>query len=135
MKRKYLPIWRTAIASASALTLIFSGLLIQSAEAVTSNPVPVCSGASCTVTFEYSGDNYRWTPPANAASISFDLQGAQGGVTGGKGGRVTGTFLTVPSELFIFVGGVGQRGSSAAGGFNGGGSAGRWRIGRAGQEA
>jgi len=98
--------------------------MIQSAEAVTSNPVPVCVGATCTVTFEYSGDNYLWTPPANAASVSFDLQGAQGGVTGGKGGRVTGTFASLPTELYIFVGGVGQRGSSAAGGFNGGGSAG-----------
>lgn len=124
MIRKNSSIWRNAISSASALTLIFSGLMFQSAEAVTSNPVPVCVGASCTVTFEYSGDNYLWAPPASVTSISFDIQGAQGGVTGGKGGRVTGTLSSVPAELYIFVGGVGQRGSSAAGGFNGGGSAG-----------
>ncbi len=124
MTRKYLATWRNVLSSASAITMIFSSLLVQSAEAVTSNPAPVCVGASCTVTFEYSGDNYLWIPPVTATSLSFDLQGAQGGVTGGKGGRVTGTFASVPAELYIFVGGVGQRGSSAAGGFNGGGSAG-----------
>ena len=124
MTRKYSATWRNVLASASAVTLIFSSLLMQSAEALTSNPAPVCIGASCTVTFAYSGDSYSWSPPAGATSVSFDLQGAQGGAVGGKGGRVTGTFLTAPTSLLIYVGGTGTKASGAQGGFNGGGAAG-----------
>ena len=56
--------------------------------------------------------------------MSFELAGAQGGRTGGLGGKVTGTFSTIPASLNIYVGGAGKQGTSAAGGYNGGGAAG-----------
>ncbi len=115
----------TKILSAAAiLAVIFGGLVSQSVRAVGSNPAPVCVGANCTVTFDAIGDYYRWSPPVNAQNFGFDLYGAQGGRSGGLGGRVTGTFVTMPTELLIYVGGAGAVGNNAAGGFNGGGQAG-----------
>lgn len=115
----------TKILSAAAiLAVIFGGLVSQSVRAVGSNPAPVCVGANCTVTFDAIGDYYRWSPPANAQNFGFDLYGAQGGRSGGLGGRVSGTFVTMPTELLIYVGGAGAVGNNAAGGFNGGGQAG-----------
>lgn len=115
----------TKILSAAAiLAVIFGGLVSQSVRAVGSNPAPVCVGANCTVTFDAIGDYYRWSPPVNAQNFGFDLYGAQGGRGGGLGGRVSGTFVTMPSEILIYVGGQGLVGNNAPGGFNGGGQAG-----------
>ncbi|MFM1984753.1 MAG: hypothetical protein RL723_1188, partial [Actinomycetota bacterium] len=107
--------------------MLFGGLVAQSVRAVSSNPTPICVGASCSVTFESTGDYYAWTPPTGARNITFDLMGGQGGRSGGQGGRVTGALINVPTMLYIYVGGAGQQGSSAAGGFNGGGTAGSGR--------
>ena len=112
---------------ASALAVLFGGLVVQSVQAVSSNPTPVCVGSNCTVTFEYSGDYYLWSPPTGARNISFDLAGGQGGRSGGQGGRVTGSLVNPPTALYIYVGGAGAQGSAAAGGFNGGGAAGSGR--------
>ncbi len=115
----------TKILSAAAiLAVIFGGLVSQSVRAVGGNPAPVCVGANCTVTFDAIGDYYRWSPPVNAQNFGFDLYGAQGGRGGGLGGRVSGTFVTMPSEILIYVGGAGLTGNNAPGGFNGGGQAG-----------
>ena len=59
--------------------------------------------------------------------MSIDLLGAQGGRSGGLGGRVTGSFATLPASLYIYVGGAGSQGSGALGGYNGGGTAGSGR--------
>jgi len=103
------------------------------AEAVSANPTPDCSaGTTCTITFLATGDYYAWTVPSGVTSVTFDLQGAQGGTTvetyapalGGKGGRVTGTLTVTPaSTYYIYVGGQPSASSSTAG-FNGGGLAG-----------
>ena len=119
--------WSKMFSAASILAILFGGLLIPSSRAVSANPTPVCVGANCTVTFSYSGDYYLWTPPANAQNIGFDVLGAQGGRSGGLGGRVTGALLTGNTPLFIYVGGAGAQGSGVAGGFNGGGTAGAGR--------
>lgn len=115
------------ISIAGILAVLVGGLVAQSVRAVSSNPTPVCVGASCTVTFEANGDYYLWTPPTGARNIAFDLMGAQGGRSGGLGGRVTGTLTSVQSLLYIYVGGAGAQGSGATGGFNGGGNAGGGR--------
>jgi hypothetical protein len=115
------------MSTAGILTVLFGGLVAQSVRAVSSNPTPVCVGATCTVTFESNGDYYLWAPPSGAKNISFDLMGAQGGRSGGLGGRVTGTLINTPTSLYIFVGGEGKQGSGVAGGFNGGGNAGSGR--------
>ncbi|BDS48627.1 glycine-rich protein [Rhodoluna sp. KAS3] len=112
---------------ASVLAVLFGGLFVQSVQAVSSNPTPVCVGSTCTVTFEYSGDYYLWSPPTGAKNITFDLAGGQGGRSGGQGGRVTGSLVNSPTALYIYVGGAGAQGSAAAGGFNGGGAAGSGR--------
>ena len=104
--------------------MLFGGLFAQSVRAVISNPAPVCVGSNCTITFSATGDYYLWTPPTGAKNITFDLMGAQGGRSGGLGGRVTGTLNSTPAALYIYVGGAGSSGSNAVGGFNGGGNAG-----------
>ena len=119
--------WLRSASISVTLAVLFGGLVAQSVRAVSSNPTPVCVGASCSVTFESTGDYYLWTPPAGAKNISFDLMGAQGGRSGGLGGRVTGALTTTPTSLYIYVGGAGNQGSGAAGGFNGGGNAGGGR--------
>ncbi|NDA80629.1 MAG: hypothetical protein EBX92_05800, partial [Actinobacteria bacterium] len=95
---------------------------------VATNPTPVCSGATCTVTFPYAGDYYSWQVPTGITSITVDAQGAQGGSgfytstavhRGGFGGRIQGNLsVTAGSTLYLYVGGAG---SKLAAGWNGGG--------------
>lgn len=96
-----------------------------------------------TQTFSYTGSAQTFTVPAGVGSITFDIQGAQGGigynlpaVTPGLGGRVQGTITTTPGEVLqINVGGVGGAGGTTVGGtpgWNGGGSGGGWSGGRSG---
>ena len=118
---------RIAATLSVILAVLFGGLFAQSVRAVISNPTPICVGSSCSITFDATGDYYLWTPPSGARNVSFDLMGAQGGRTGGLGGRVQGSFVTTPTSLYIYVGGAGLSGSGAAGGFNGGGPAGGTR--------
>ena len=109
------------------LAVLFGGFFAQSVRAVVNNPTPICFGSLCTLTFEPAGDYYLWSPPQGAKNITFDLLGAQGGRSGGQGGRVVGSLTSVPSALYIYVGGAGLQSAGAAGGFNGGGSAGTGR--------
>ena len=116
-------------------TLILILLLsIQALPALgtSANPAPSCVGSTCTIDFVYTGSFYSWTVPAGSNSITFDVQGAQGGTTAetyspalaGLGGRVTGTLTVTPGQtLNIYVGGAPSAGSST-GGFNGGGNSG-----------
>ncbi len=76
------------------------------------------------MTFDFSGDNYTWIPPQGINSLSFEVFGAQGGRSGGKGGLVSGEFRVIPIALHVYVGGAGGLGNSVAGGFNGGGNSG-----------
>lgn len=108
---------------AAAISLATVGLTSQ-VQAASTTPAPVCSNGLCTVTFDYTGDAYVYAPPAGIRSMNFELVGAQGGRSGGLGGRVTGTFSTIPASMSIYVGGAGKQGASATGGYNGGGSAG-----------
>ena len=127
MHKKNTQRWSKLISTAGILAVLFGGLIAQSVRAVSSNPTPVCVGASCSVTFESTGDYYAWAPPTGARNITFDLMGGQGGRSGGQGGRITGALINVPTMIYVYVGGAGQQGSSAAGGFNGGGTAGSGR--------
>ena len=115
-----------------SVALVFTFLQPIQASAVSANPTPVCSGATCTVTFAFTGDYYAWTAPTGISSIDFDVQGAQGtsysSFSGGNGGRVTGTLvITSGNTYYFYVGGQagfngGGAGSSIAGGYGGGGS-------------
>ena len=99
-------------------------------QAVSANPTPDCSaGTTCTITFTFTGDYYSWTVPSGVTSVTFDVQGAQGGTsletyapaTGGLGGRVIGTLAVSGGSVYhIYVGGQPSASSSTAG-FNGGG--------------
>ena len=110
---------------ATAVTLLLATVpLTSQVQAASANPTPVCNNGLCTVTFDYTGDYYLYTPPADARTLSFDLAGAQGGRSGGLGGRVQGSFASIPGSLYIYVGGAGKTGSAAVGGFNGGAAAG-----------
>lgn len=86
----------------------------------------VCVGANCTVTFEYTGASQSFIVPEGVSALTFEVLGAAG-ARGGSGGGVTGTFAQVPESLFLYVGGAGNLGSGASGGFNGGGNAGSHR--------
>jgi hypothetical protein len=112
---------------ASIISIVLGSVIVPSVQAVTINPAPVCNatGTSCTVNFPYSGDYYIWSPPADVRTMNIALSGAQGGRSGGNGGRTYAVFNSIPkTPLYIFVGGQGSSGNGAAGGYNGGGSAG-----------
>ena len=104
-----------------ALALTFGVLAPMPASA---SIVEECFGDQCTITFGYTGQIEPLTFPANATNVRFEALGAQGGKSGGGGGRVTGNFNEVPSILYITVGGAGGSNAFAEGGFNGGGTAG-----------
>ena len=115
------------IAQGAVAALGIVGLLslgVTPVNAVTQNPIPACSDGVCYLSFDYSGDYYYWTPPPGINSLHFDVYGAQGGRTGGRGGLVSGDLQTLTTPLYIYVGGAGGQGNAAAGGFNGGGIAG-----------
>ena len=104
-----------------ALALTFGVLAPMPASA---SIVEECFDNQCTITFGYTGQIEPLTFPANATNMRFEALGAQGGKSGGGGGRVTGEFTQVPEILYITVGGAGGSNAGAAGGFNGGGTAG-----------
>lgn len=105
----------------------FISLKTPEAFAVSNNPVAVCSGATCTVTFIFTGDYYAWTTPLTG-DFTLEVWGAQGGVRsggGGLGGYSKGTLnIASGTILYIYPGGSGVYNASglSAGGFNGGGN-------------
>ena len=115
---------RGMLAAFASLATISAVLVASPAQAVSVNPTPSCSNGSCTMTFEYTGDYYQWSIPANVRTMWFDVYGAQGGRSGGLGGKISGQFTTIPTTLYVYVGGQGKTGSGLTGGFNGGGAAG-----------
>ena len=114
---------RKTAATLAVTALTFIGFTAP-AEAVVVNPIPVCVDGTCTVTFDYSADYAIWTPPIGVEGLHFDVYGAQGGRSGGKGGSVSGDFAVIPSSLYVYVGGTGSSANGAPGGFNGGGASG-----------
>jgi hypothetical protein len=104
-----------------ALALTFGVLAPMPASA---SIVEECFDNQCTITFGYTGQIEPLTFPANATNIRFEALGAQGGKSGGGGGRVTGELTQVPEILYITVGGAGGSNAAAVGGFNGGGTSG-----------
>ena len=103
----------------SFITLLISVFLIP----LPASAEPVCEGNLCTITFGYTGSMQTWEVPQGAINLSFAIYGASG-ARGGGGGSVTGELIDIPDTLYIFVGGAGNQGVTAAGGYNGGGRAG-----------
>lgn len=103
----------------SLISLLISIFLIP----VPAAAEPVCEGNQCTITFGYTGTMQTWEVPQGAINLSFEIYGASG-ARGGGGGGVTGNLVNLPETLYIFVGGAGSQGVTAAGGYNGGGRAG-----------
>jgi hypothetical protein len=112
MFRKFLK--RLDIALPKFLSAILVGLLlppftsitnlnlINQAQAVGTNPAPVCTATTCTVTFNTSTDYFTYTTPL--ANVSFTVKGGQGS---GNGGIVTGTLnAAAGTVLTIYVGGA-----------------------------
>ena len=104
-----------------ALALTFGVLAPMPASATI---IEECFDDRCTMIFGYSGQTETFTFPSGVSDIRFEVLGAQGGKTGGGGGRVTGNFVDVPSTIYITVGGAGVSSSFGPGGFNGGGASG-----------
>lgn len=104
-----------------ALALTFGVLAPMPASA---SIVEECFDDQCTITFGFTGQIEPLTLPTNATNVRFEVLGAQGGKSGGGGGRVTGSFNEVPSILYVTVGGAGGSNTFEPGGFNGGGSSG-----------
>lgn len=77
--------------------------------------------------FNYTGGMQTWTVPGGVSAVEIEVWGAQGGNNGGLGGYAYGRLSVLAGEVLnIFVGGAGtnaQPGATAAGGWNGGGSA------------
>ena len=86
------------------------------------------NGSTAQATFQYTGSAKTLTIPAYT-QVTFDVVGAQGGRSGGYGGRVTGNInsQSTARTVYLYVGGAGSQGSGAAGGWNGGGTAGSGR--------
>ena len=104
-----------------ALALTFGVLAPMPASATI---IEECFDDRCTMIFGFSGQTETFTFPSGVSDIRFEVLGAQGGKTGGGGGRVTGNFVDVPSTIYITVGGAGVSSSFGPGGFNGGGASG-----------
>jgi hypothetical protein len=96
---------------------LFSGIIFghTPANAISSNPTPVCSGTFCTMTFTFTGDYYTWTTPYTGA-YTLEVWGAQGGnggaysstsrSTGGRGGYAKGeASIAGGTTLNIYPGG------------------------------
>ncbi len=91
-----------------------------------------CVAAHGSQTFTETGSQQTFVVPAGVTSLTVDVIGAAGGVTGvwwssspGAGGRVQGTLaVTALATLYINVGG--QPVTSCVGGFNGGGTGDCW---------
>lgn len=111
-------------AAVSLLAAMFAGFFVAQVKAVQPNPTPTCVGMTCSVTFTNTGDYYSWPVPAGVDRVSFELYGAQGGKSGGLGGKVTGMLTSIPGFIYVLVGGAGGQGNGVAGGYNGGGPAG-----------
>jgi hypothetical protein len=124
MHSKKLSRWLKLVFATLGLTALVGTAISLPSQAVSPTPTPVCVDGTCWVTFDYTGDYSVWTPPAGINSLHFDVYGAQGGRSGGKGGAVSGDFAAIPSSLFVYVGGTGLSANSASGGFNGGGTSG-----------
>jgi len=77
---------------------------------------------AATETFNHTGSSQTWIVPAGVTSATFEVQGAQGGGSGGLGGRTTATITVTPGESIQIN--VGGQGSGTTGGFNGGGGGG-----------
>ena len=120
---------------ALSLFLGFNVLSIPSANAVLSNPTPVCVSGTCTINFDTTNDYYLWSAPTTG-TYTFQVWGAQGGSalntngtvaqTGPLGGYSAGNYsLTSGQAVYVYVGGQGTGGNSVltaiSGGFNGGG--------------
>jgi hypothetical protein len=116
--------WLKLVSATVGIVATVGFAITAPSQAVSPNPTPYCSEGTCWVTFDYTGDSYIWTPPPKVASLFFDVYGAQGGRSGGKGGSVSGYFAVIPASLNVFVGGMGASANSAPGGFNGGGISG-----------
>jgi hypothetical protein len=119
---------------------LFAGTLTAfavapAAKAVATNPTPVCSGSTCTITFLGASDFYLWTVPTGITSITVDVKGAAGGLgtqtytatskDGGYGAQLTGTVaVTAGSVLRVIAGtrGANGGGSPYPGGGGGGGA-------------
>jgi hypothetical protein len=117
----------TKIKSIKHVSAVFSLVLVVgllNPTAASAKAVEVCEDGICTVTFSYTGQTEVWYPPKNATTISFQVQGAQGGNSGGFGGEVTGEFTSISGKVFVTVGGEGGFANAAPGGFNGGGASG-----------
>src|ERR1700689_172511 len=99
--------------------------LLVTASPASASPTPVCTGATCTVTFLTPGLGQTWVVPTGVTSESITLFGAIGGsnpnhsILGGAGAEVTGTLsMATGATLTVDVGG---NGNGLSGGANGGG--------------
>ena len=95
--------------------------------ATTTYYVQSATPASGSLTLNHTGSQQSWTVPAGVTTINFTAAGAKGGngssgIVGGNGARLTGTLAVTPGQTIYFN--VGGQGSTAIGGFNGGGNAG-----------
>jgi hypothetical protein len=83
--------------------------------------------AAQTTTFNYTGAMQTYTVPTCVTSVTVDVRGASGGISGasnlgGGGGRVQAVVPVTPGAVLNIY--VGQVGASPAGGWNGGGMGG-----------
>lgn len=98
-----------------------------------SDPAPVCSNGTCSVTFAAAGTGQSFTVPPGVSQLAVALYGGVGGASavpfgappgggapGGDGAEVAAGLAVTPGQaLGLDVGGAGQLG---AGGVNGGGA-------------
>src|SRR5580700_9348992 len=98
-----------------------------------SDPAPVCSNGTCSVTFAAAGTGQSFTVPPGVSQLAVALYGGVGGASavgfgaepgggapGGDGAEVAADLAVTPGQaLGLDVGGAGQLG---AGGVNGGGA-------------
>ncbi|MEI6761113.1 MAG: glycine-rich protein [Betaproteobacteria bacterium] len=114
--------WYTVPTGGTAFTQVASGTNVTvTPTSTTTYYAESYTGASATLTFNYTGAITTWTVPAGVTSITATARGAQGGSNGGTGGlgaSVQGTLTVTPGQVLSIL--VGQQppntGSFAGGG-------------------
>ena len=104
----------------ASLTLAGLGQVVyQESQAAT-----ICEDGVCEVVFTHTDSVQTFEVPDTVTELEFEVYGAQGGSSGGRGGFVSGVITNLPETITVMVGGEGVRGANKDGGFNGGGFSG-----------
>lgn len=102
--------WYTVPVGGVAIGTVGSGANFAVTPGVTTTyyAEAIGTGGNGSQTFNFTGALQLFTVPSGVTSVVVNASGAQGGLGGGQGAAITGTFAVTPGEvLSVIVGGQG----------------------------